>query len=104
MNSTNAIDVLIGALMPLIIALLNQCHWSVKLRSLVAVVVCIIAAAITEVIRNGDSFNLSHWRETAIIIAGAALISYQTWWRPSTWAPSLEAATTLSNGGPAPSA
>lgn len=100
MTSTTAVNVLIGVVMPLVIALINQCHWTSKLKALVALVTCVGAAAITEAIRSGDAFSLAHWRATAIVIAGAALISYQTWWRPSTWAPSLEAATTLSTGGP----
>lgn len=102
MNATTAVNVLIGVVMPLVIALINQCHWTSKLKSLVAIVVCVGAAAITEAIRAGDAFSLANWRATAIVIAGAAVISYQTWWRPSTWAPSLEAATTVSTGAPTP--
>jgi hypothetical protein len=101
MTSTTAIDLLIGSLMPLLIALINQAHWSVKLRALVAIAVCVAAALITELFRDGTAFQLAHWRTTAIYVAGAALASYQLWWRPSTWAPSLESATTLSNPGPA---
>lgn len=98
MTNANAVDVLVGVVMPLVIALINQRHWVPKLKALTAVVVCFLAATTTEAVRNGDTFNVSHWRTTIVLVSGAALASYHLWWKPSTWAATVEAIPTLPTG------
>lgn len=88
----NSIDVLLGALMPLVVAVVNQSHWSPRRRGLVAVVLCVLAASVASLIR-GD--NWGDWRTTAVVVVGSALVSYRVWWQPTTIAPAIEAATTL---------
>jgi hypothetical protein len=90
---TTVLNALIGAAMPLLIAVVNQSHWSPKVKALVAVLVCATAATITEWVR-GD-VDWADWRGTALVIAGAALVSYNVWWQPSTIAPTVEAVTTI---------
>lgn len=96
MSDPTAVDALIGGiLMPLIIALINQWHWSSKLKAIVALLACMVAAAVVQWLRG--PLNVHAWRDTLVVITGAALIMYHTWWRPSTIAPALEAATTVTN-------
>jgi hypothetical protein len=93
---TTVLNALIGAAMPLLIAFVNQSHWSPKAKAVVAVLACALVAAFTEWVR-GD-VDWADWRGTALVIAGAALVSYKVWWQPSTIAPTVEAVTTI--GGP----
>lgn len=90
----NPIDLLVGsAIMPPVIALLNQRRWSAQLKGLVALLACLAAAVGVELIRG--PLALSSWRDTALVVAGSAFAGYQLWWRPSGIAPAVEAATTL---------
>lgn len=94
-----AVDVLIGMLMPGLIALVNQATWPSTVKGLIAIVVSVAAAGVLEWIRAGG-FDLADWRNTAVVIVGAAIAFYRIWWRPSLWAPTIEAMT--STRGPTP--
>jgi hypothetical protein len=89
-----AIDALIGGAMPMLISLINQSQWSPRVRGLVALAACLVAATVAELVRGDPS--LSDWRTTAVVIFGSAIATYNLWWKPSTLAPTLEAVTTPS--------
>jgi len=94
MNTDTSIDVAIGGvLMPFIIAAINQRTWSAKLRGAVAFLACLTAAALLAVIHG--TLTLAHWRDTAIVVTGSALIMYHALWLPSGLAPAVEKATTI---------
>lgn len=88
------IDVLIGLLMPGLVALVNQSHWSPRARGVVAVIVSVAGAAVVEWVRSGP-FDLTDWRDTAVVIVFAAITFYKVWWKPSGIGPMVEAATTI---------
>lgn len=94
MTDAFAVDALIGALLPLVIALVNQAHWDAKVKGVVALAACAAAATLAEVLRG--ALDWSDWRNAVVVIGGAAFLSYKTLWQPSTIAPALEQATTLS--------
>lgn len=81
----------IGMLLPLVIAIINQRHWPAPMKGIVALIVCIAAAVIVEVIRGGLSF--SDWASTIIVIFTTAFGFYKVLWQPSEIAPRIEAAT-----------
>lgn len=88
------IDALIGLAMPVVIAVINQSHWSPRVRGAVAFVLCLVAATVVEWVRGDLSWE--DWRNTALVIFGAAVFFYRQWWQPSTIAPAIEAATSPS--------
>jgi hypothetical protein len=95
----NPVDLLIGsAVMPPVIALLNQRSWAPPLKGIIALVACLIAAVVVEFVRGPVA--LTGWRDTAIVVAGTAFASYKLWWQPAGVAPAIEGAT--SPGGRSP--
>jgi hypothetical protein len=95
MTVDTSVDALIGFALPLVIALINQWKWSPKVKGIVALLACVLAAVIAVALR-GD-LNWSDWRNTAVVVTGVALVSYHTLWKPSTVAPGLERATSVPN-------
>lgn len=93
MNDSTAVDIVVGSLLPFAIALVNQRTWSPVVKGAVALAVCFVSAAIAESIR-GD-LDWHDWRNTVIVITGATLVSYHTFWKPSTVAPVVEDKTTV---------
>ncbi len=88
----NVVDIVIGsALMPPAIALVNQARWNSQLKGLIALAVCALGALITVFLRGPVHF--ADWRNTVVVVAAAALVSYRVWWKPSGMAPAIEAAT-----------
>jgi hypothetical protein len=88
----NPIDVVIGtAVMPPVIALLNQRHWSPQLKGIIALIACLLCAVLVEFLRG--PVHLSGWRDTALVVTGSAFASYRLWWQPSRIAPAIEQAT-----------
>jgi hypothetical protein len=97
MSGTGSIDVALGAAMPLLVALVNQAHWSPARRGIVAMVLCVLAAFVASVVRGAD---WTQWRATTELVVGTALVTYSVFWKPSTIAPVVEAATTIGAGAP----
>lgn len=96
MTDTTQVNLVIGGvLMPFIIALINQAHWSAKLKGVVAFLACLAAAAVVEALRHRLTWD--DWRPTAEVIVGAALAMYKWLWGPtaSGLAPAIESATTV---------
>jgi hypothetical protein len=94
MDTQTVIDALIGMVMPGLIALLNQRHWDARVKGLVALVSCVVVATLVELFR-GD-VNWADWRGTVVVVTSSALVTYHVWWKPSTIAPTVEAATSTS--------
>lgn len=94
MTDTASFDLAIGGVaMPFLIAIINQSHWSPKVRGVVAFAACLGAAALLSALHG--TLTLTHWRDSAILVTGAAMVMYHALWRPSGLAPALEDATTL---------
>lgn len=81
----------IGFLLPNGIALLNQVSWSAQLKSIIAFVLCVLAAIITTWIK-GD-LNFTDIVGSAGVIYTVAMASYVGLWKPTKIAPTIEAAT-----------
>jgi hypothetical protein len=88
--------ILVAFLLPNAIALINQTHWAPALKAVVSFACCIVTA-IVDVIVQGN-FNGKDMAGTLILVAFVAYTSYRLFWKPSTIAPQIEAAT--STGSP----
>lgn len=94
MTGDTSVDLAIGGVvLPFIIAVINQTTWSPKVRGAVAFILCLAAAAGLAALHG--TLTLGHWRDTAIVVTGAALVMYHALWKPSGLAPALEDATTI---------
>lgn len=88
----NVIDLLIGsALMPPLIAVVNQPRFPAAVKGLVALLACLVAALVIQWVRG--PIDLHTWRNTAVVVTLSALTLYRVWWQPSGIAPAIEAVT-----------
>lgn len=97
MSEAANVDVTIGGvLMPFVIALINQSHWNPKVRGAVAFVLCLGAAALLAAMHG--TLTWTHWRDTAVLVTGSAMVMYHALWKPSGLAPAVEDGTTIGGG------
>lgn len=102
MMDFNAFDVAMAAVvLPPIIAVINQWHFSAQLKGLIALAVCAIYSLIMTIVRGPVDFH--QWRDLVLVVAASAFAAYHLWWKPSQIAPAIEAATPLTRR-PAPPA
>jgi uncharacterized membrane protein len=83
--------ILVGFLLPIVVALVNQTHWSKPLRAIVSFAICIVVA-ICDVLIQGN-WNGHDLTRTLVLVAFVAYTSYTLFWKPSAIAPTIEAAT-----------
>lgn len=89
----NAFDLAVGAaVLPPVIAVVNQRHWPAQLKGIVALLLCCLYALLMTIVRG--TVHWDSWRNVLLTVAGAAFVLYRTWWQPSGIAPAIEAATT----------
>jgi len=91
-SETAGIGALIGAGLPLIIAVINRRGWSARVASIVAFVVCMIAAGISTVFVGGVALGDPGLDLVAYFgtVYAAAMVSYEALWKPTNVAPSIE--------------
>jgi hypothetical protein len=82
---------LIGALLPFLIAIVQQPRWSSGFRQIIAVVVSVIAGVGTVLVSG--NFDVQNWLVTLVAVIGAAQAAYALVWRPTNVAPTIEAKT-----------
>lgn len=92
MTNEMFIDALIGFVMPGLIALVNQPTFSPRLKGVIALVSSVVAAVLTEWVR-GDLDWGAGLRSTVLVVGAATFAFYRLWWRPTLWAPTIEAMT-----------
>lgn len=91
-----AIILAVGGLLPLLTSLVQQPRWSNRTRTVLAVIVSIIAGTVTYVTMNGLDIVSGQPSSIITVIVGvilAAATSYQTIWKPSGVAPKIENVT-----------
>ena len=82
---------LVGAWLPVIIATINRYQWRSQTKGIMTFVVSAIAALGTSYFAGelaGEDYIVN-----VMIVLSAATVSYQTFWKPSQIAPSIERAT-----------
>lgn len=97
MDSRIASDVwyllLTGTVLPLLISLINQCHWSASAKSIVALVIC-AAAAIAVSLHAGVTSGQGIAGGVIIVVTVTKAL-YEAFWKPTGIAPTIETATTV---------
>lgn len=89
-----AIILSVGSLLPLLIAVVNQPHWSAKVRTILSVAVSGLAGLVTYVTENGLEFDSASAVVVAVVgVILASVASYQSIWKPSGIARRIENAT-----------
>ena len=86
------LSALVGAFLPMLVAVVNQAHWPSWVKGVVVVLTSIVAGGVTSLV-SGQVTGL-RWTESALIIAGAAVVAYRHFWQPTGIAPAIEQATT----------
>jgi hypothetical protein len=82
---------LVGVALPGAIAIINRAEWSPRVKSAVAFLVCLVAAAVT-CAASGD-VTLVNWGAGSLVVFTAARTSYAGLWHPTGAAPAIEKAT-----------
>ncbi|MER5222833.1 hypothetical protein [Streptomyces flaveus] len=86
----------VGAVLPLLTAVVQRPAWSAKYKKVVAVVAALIAGVVA-VAADGGWSQFQHGQLTAATLLGvlaASQTSYDLVWKPSKLAPMIEALTT----------
>ena len=85
---------LVGFLMPLLIAVLQRSTWPLQLRAGIAFIVCAIAGGVTAWLA-GD-FDANDVVSSILVVLTTALATYKGLWKPTGFAGSIESATSPS--------
>lgn len=92
MNNLEMWSLIVGFLLPIFIAFIQQEKWPSWLRSVIMFVICLIAAAGTVYFQ--DRFDVQDYVTSALLIVVTAIGTYKGIWQPTGIAPALEHATT----------
>ncbi|MFE9993545.1 hypothetical protein [Streptomyces avermitilis] len=86
----------VGAVLPLLTAVVQRPAWSAKAKKVVAVVAALVAGVVAVAADGGwDQFKHGHLTAATILgVLAASQTSYDLVWKPSKLAPWVEALTT----------
>lgn len=93
---------LVGALLPMLVAVIQQHTWPTWVRSVAALVSSLVAAIPTVYLQGPQDFTWSRWTTAALTILTVTLATYESFWKKTGVAPAIEAATSPTK--PPPSA
>jgi hypothetical protein len=74
-------NLIVGFLLPPVIALLKQSHWPAAVQSAFAFLACLAVAVGTTYWQTG--LNWSNWTTSALTILVAAVATYEGFWKPT---------------------
>lgn len=86
-------SLIVGTLMPPLMAIIQQPKWSQPLRSLVMVGSSILVGAGTAFFEDGQNFHGKTILQSVLVVAVAAIATYHGFWKPTGIAPKIETAT-----------
>lgn len=92
MSNLEMWSLVVGFLLPILIAVIQQEAWPSWLRSVTMFVICLIAAAGTVYFQG--RFDLQDYVTSALLIVVTAIGTYKGIWQPTGIAPALEHVTT----------
>jgi high-affinity Fe2+/Pb2+ permease len=88
-------SLLVGAIMPTVVAIAQQPRWLPWQRAVIGVVASILAGVITTWIVAGHALFEQPMVTSILLIAVASWSSYKNFWKPTGVAPTIEAKTTV---------
>ena len=87
---------IVGFVMPPLLAIVQQPGWTPMVRSLVMFVASILAAVGTVYFTEG-AFDTANLTTTVLVVMVTAISTYKGLWQPTTIAPKIEGATSPSS-------
>lgn len=90
-NQLTEIAALVGTFLPLLVAVVQRQHWSNRVRTVVGVAACAIAAVIVSYTKG--QLNLHDLATTGFIIFTLTKTTYLSVWKPTGVAEKVEKAT-----------
>lgn len=91
MTNLSMWTLIVGAVLPALIATIQQPGWSPRLRSIVTVAVCVVVGGGTSWL-TGD-LHIEAIVTSILTVLVAALSTYKGFWKPTGIAPTVEALT-----------
>lgn len=85
-------QLIIGTLVPPVIAVVQRPHFPGWLRVFIMLVLSVAASIVVLAVRN--ELDMTNWLHTAGLVVLGAIAAYHGIWKPSGIAPSIEVATT----------
>lgn len=93
MSNLEMWSLIVGFLLPPVLALIMQSKWPTQFKAIIAFVGCAIAGAGTAYFQ-GDLTG-RRWIEAGLLILVASISTYHGLWKPTKVAPAIESKTTL---------
>lgn len=89
-------SLIVGTVLPPLVAIIQQPQWQQWTRTVVMIVVSLIAGAGTAYFAG--QLDTQDWVTASLIVIVTAISTYKGIWQPTTIAPKIEAATTMQGG------
>jgi hypothetical protein len=86
---------IVGTLLPIVIALVNQEHWPPTVKGAVTATLAVIAGLITA--WGAGSFNGGSPLVSVVVVLFTASGTFQSFWKPTRFADLIETTTTFAN-------
>ena len=93
MSNSAMFALIIGFLLPLLVAVFQQPRWSDPIRAAVALLVSLLAGAGTAYFAGDLGLRPETLVTDTLIIFVAAIAAYRGWWKPTGIAPAIEKVT-----------
>lgn len=95
MTSLDMWNLIVGFVLPNVIAVVQQPRWSDRVRALVTGAICVFAGIVT-VVLSGGHLDFGRALVTSILTIGVAAVSfYKHFWKPIGVTPRVEKMTAL---------
>lgn len=92
-------ELIVGTLLPILIAVFIQPGWSARLQSFVALVLCGVAATLLHIHETGcntlECLRGEGWLQTFLLVLITTIATYKGVWKPTGIAPMVERVTGL---------
>ncbi len=90
-TSIDQYTAVLGVFLPLVIAVINRTAWASPLKSIAALAVCVIAAAVELIVKG--QFSFAAWGTNLLTIFFLVVTTYQGFWKPTGIAEAVEKKT-----------
>ena len=99
MNDLEMWSLLVGSLMPTLVAVIQQPRFSNAQRALVGVGASLVAGFMTTWVAQDDALWEQPMVTSILLVAIASWSSYKAFWKPTAVAPFVESKTTVLKSG-----
>lgn len=84
----------VGFVLPPVLAVVQQTNWSNRLRAVVAFAACLAAGTGTVLVQK-DHWDWSEWVSTSLLVLVTAIATYRNFWKPTGIATGIEVKTNV---------